>query len=87
MRAILPLLGIALLVPAATGAKTIKVRGEGIAPCIAWVQEHERKSSRQRDQDSWLLGYVSAASAMLEIPGVEGRFGGVPQYRSRDVDR
>ncbi len=71
MRAILPLLGVALLVPAATGAKTIKVRGEGLAPCIAWVQEHDRKSSRQHAQDSWLLGYVSAASAMLEIPGVE----------------
>ena len=57
MRAILPLLGIALLVPATTGAKTIKVRGEGLAPCSAWVQEHDRKSSRQHVQDGWLLGY------------------------------
>ena len=71
MRAAVPLLGIALILPLGATAKTIKVRGEGLAPCIAWVQEHDRKSNRQHVQDSWLLGYVNAVSGMLEIPGVE----------------
>jgi hypothetical protein len=64
-------LGIALLAPGTVAGKTIKVRGEGLASCTAWVQEHQRKSRRQSDQDSWLLGYVNAVSGMLEIPGVE----------------
>jgi hypothetical protein len=71
MRAAISLLSIVLLLPLSATAKTIKVRGEGLAPCIAWVQEHDRKSNRQHVQDSWLLGYVNAASGMLEIPGVE----------------
>ena len=72
MRAAVPiLLIVALLAPAALAGKTIKVRGEGLASCNAWVQEHQRKSRRQSDQDSWLLGYVNAVSGMLDIPGVE----------------
>jgi hypothetical protein len=71
MRAAILFLGIVLILPLAATAKTIKVRGEGLAPCIAWVQEHDRKSNRQHVQDSWLLGYVNAVSGMLEIPGVE----------------
>jgi hypothetical protein len=65
------LLGIALVAPGAVAGKTIKVRGEGLATCTAWFQEHERKSRRQSDQDSWLLGYVNAVSGMLDVPGVE----------------
>ena len=34
MRAAIPILGIALILPLAATAKTIKVRGEGLAPCI-----------------------------------------------------
>jgi len=71
MRAAVFLLGISLVLPISATAKTIKVRGEGLASCTMWVQEHDRKSSRQHVQDSWLLGYVSAVSGMLEIPGVE----------------
>jgi hypothetical protein len=71
MRAAILLLGIALISLPAAIAKTIKVRGEGPAPCTAWVQEHDRKSNRQHVQDSWLLGYVNAVSGMLDVPGVE----------------
>jgi hypothetical protein len=71
MRAAIPMLGIALMLALPAAAKTIKVRGEGLATCTAWVQEHNRKTSRQHVQDSWLLGYVNAVSGMLEVPGVE----------------
>ena len=71
MRVAILLLGIVLILPLSATAKTIKVRGEGLAPCTAWVQEHDRKSNRQHVQDSWLLGYVTAVSGMLETPGVD----------------
>jgi hypothetical protein len=71
MRAAVLLLGIVLNAPLTATAKSIKVRGEGLAPCIAWVQEHDRKSNRQHVQDSWLLGYVTAVSGMLDNPSVE----------------
>ena len=69
------LLGIVLILPLSATAKTIKVRGEGLAPCSAWLQEHDRKSNRQHVQDSWLLGYVTAVSGTLETPGVEDASG------------
>jgi hypothetical protein len=71
MRAAALLLGIVLILPVAATTKTIKVRGEGLASCTSWVQEHDRKSRRQSVQDSWLLGYVNAVSGMLDVPGVE----------------
>ena len=71
MRAANALLSILLVVPFAATAKTIIVRGEGLASCASWIEEHDRKSSRLPVQDSWLLGYVNAVTGMLEIPGVE----------------
>jgi hypothetical protein len=71
MRVAIFLLSIVLILPPSATAKTIKVRGEGLAPCTSWIEEHNRKSNRQHIQDSWLLGYVTAVSGMLETPGVE----------------
>ena len=72
MRAANALLSILLLVLSFdAAAKTVTVRGEGYASCASWIQEHDRKSSRQPVQDSWLLGYVNGVSSTLEIPGVE----------------
>jgi len=71
MRVAILLLCFVLILPLSATAKTIKVRGEGLAPCTSWVQEHDRKSNRQHVQDSWLLGYVTAVSGMLEAPDVE----------------
>ena len=71
MRTVSALGTILLLLPVAAAAKTITVRGEGFASCASWIQEHDRKSSRQPVQDSWLLGYVNGVSSTLEIPGVE----------------
>ena len=65
------LLIVSLLLPITAAAKTVTVRGEGNASCSSWTQEHALGSNRQRDQDSWLLGYVNATSAMLDIPGIE----------------
>jgi hypothetical protein len=62
---------ILLLWPAAGEAKTITVRGEGYASCNMWTQEHTIRSRRQPVQDSWILGYVNAASSMLDLPDVE----------------
>jgi hypothetical protein len=56
MRAASALLTILLLSPFAATANTITVRGEGFATCASWIQEHDRKSSRQPAQDGWLLG-------------------------------
>jgi hypothetical protein len=71
MRPAIALVTILLLLPFAATAKTITVRGEGFATCASWIQEHDRKSSRQPIHDSWLLGYVNGVSSTLEIPGVE----------------
>ena len=65
------LLIVSLLLPITAAAKTVTVRGEGNASCSSWTQEHALGSNRQRDQDSWLLGYVNATSVMLDIPGIE----------------
>jgi hypothetical protein len=64
------LVGLALLLPCAT-AKTITVRGEGLAPCNIWIREHEAGTSRRPVQDSWILGYVNAAAGMLDVPDIE----------------
>jgi hypothetical protein len=71
MRTANTLLTILLLLPFDAMAKTITVRGEGFASCAIWIQEHATKSSRQAVQDSWILGYVTAATSMLDVPGVE----------------
>src|SRR3954466_13297530 len=60
-----------LLVTAPMGAKTVRVRGEGAAFCVAWTQAHERSSPRQPVQDSWLFGYINAIAGSLDVPGVE----------------
>ena len=60
-----------LLLPLSAAAKTITVRGEGFASCASWTQEHEKSSRRQPVQDSWLLGYVNAATGMLDVPGID----------------
>ena len=65
------LLAVLLLLPAVASAKTINVRGEGVASCSAWTDAHVRKTDRHPVQDSWLLGFVNATSASLDIPGVD----------------
>ena len=71
MQKLYALVILGLLWPLAAEAVTITVRGEGNASCNAWTREHAARSNRQRDQDSWILGYVNAAASMLEIPTVE----------------
>jgi len=82
MRAACALLLALLMLPAAALAKTITARGEGAASCSAWTQEHENKTSRRPVQDSWILGYVNAAAAMLELPGVDDVSA---SFRNRDL--
>ena len=65
------LLAVLLLLPVVASAKTINVRGEGVASCSAWTDAHTRKTDRHPVQDSWLLGFVNATSASLDIPGVD----------------
>jgi hypothetical protein len=60
-----------LLVTEPVAAKTVRVRGEGAAFCIAWTQAHARNSPRQPVQDSWLFGYINAVAGSLELPGIE----------------
>jgi hypothetical protein len=71
MRAVFAVLTMILLAPVDTLAKTINVRGEGVAPCRAWTDAHARKSDRYPVQDSWLLGYVNAVAGFLDFPGVD----------------
>ena len=71
MQKLYALVILALLWPLTAEAVTITVRGEGNASCNAWTREHAARSNRQRDQDSYILGYVNAAASMLEIPTVE----------------
>jgi hypothetical protein len=71
MRWMMVLAAILLQLPLDATAKTITVRGEGFASCSIWLREHTAMTTRQPVQDSWVLGYVNAAAAMLEIPGVE----------------
>jgi hypothetical protein len=71
MRAAFALLTIILLAPVDAPAKTINVRGEGVASCRAWSDAHTRKTDRFPVQDSWLLGYVNAVAGFLDFPGVE----------------
>ena len=65
MRAANALLSILLLVLSFdAAAKTVTVRGEGYASCASWIQEHDRKSSRQRQcWYTWKWGDVSTAAA------------------------
>jgi hypothetical protein len=71
MQKLYALVILASLWPLNADAITITVRGEGNASCNAWTREHAIRSNRQRDQDSWILGYVNAAASMLELPDVE----------------
>ena len=71
MRAVSALALVLLLVPLSASAKTINVRGEGVATCTAWTREHTDKTTRYPVQDSWLLGYVNAVAGMLDVPGVD----------------
>ena len=82
MRAACALLAVFLVVPLAASAKTITARGEGAASCSAWTQEHENRTTRRPVQDSWILGYVNAAAAMLEIPGIDDI---TTSFRNRDL--
>jgi hypothetical protein len=71
MKAACALALVLLVVPLSATAKTINVRGEGVATCMAWTRAHTSKSDRYPVQDSWLLGYVNAVAGMLDVPGVE----------------
>ena len=82
MRTAYAFLAIALVLPFAATAKTITARGEGSAACSAWTQEHETRTSRRPVQDSWILGYVNAATAMLEMPGIDDV---TTSFRNRDL--
>src|SRR5215468_3844179 len=87
MRLAYGLLAILLISPCVTmpfaaSAKTITARGEGAAACSAWTQEHENRTSRRPVQDSWILGYVNAAAAMLELPNVDDVSA---SFRNRDL--
>ena len=82
MRTAYALLAVVLMVPFAATAKTITARGEGAASCSAWTQEHENTTNRKHVQDSWILGYVNAAAAMLELPGVDDVSA---SFRNRDL--
>src|SRR5215468_3468832 len=73
---------IALMLPFVATAKTITARGEGSAACAAWTEEHENKTSRRPVQDSWILGYVNAAAAMLELPNIDDVSA---SFRNRDL--
>jgi hypothetical protein len=82
MRTAHALLAAFLMVPFAATAKTVTARGEGAAPCSAWTEEHEKRTSRRPVQDSWILGYVNAAAAMLEFPGIDDVSA---SFRNRDL--
>src|SRR5262245_65102107 len=71
MRAVLAIATVLMLAPVDALAKTINVRGEGVATCRAWSDAHTRKTDRYPVQDSWLLGFVNATSAMMDVPGVD----------------
>src|SRR5262245_20935200 len=71
MRAALVLLTAFLVMPVDTQARTINVRGEDVARCSAWTDAHTRKTDRYPVQDSWLLAFVNATSAMLDIPSID----------------
>ena len=82
MRAACALLVVFLMVPFVAMAKTITARGEGSAACSAWTEEHEKRTTRRPVQDSWILGYVNAAAAMLELPNVDDVSA---SFRNRDL--
>ena|SRR5438874_10111437 len=82
MRRAYALLSVFLVMPFAASAKTITARGEGSAACSAWTQEHENRTTRRPVQDSWVLGYVNAASAMLEFPNIDDVS---TSFRNRDL--
>jgi hypothetical protein len=71
MRAAFALLTMVMIGPVDALAKTINVRGEGVASCGDWSNAHTRKSDRFPVQDSWLLGYVNAVAGFLDFPGVD----------------
>lgn len=77
MRAIGALWAILLITAVTADAKTLTVRGEGIATCAIWLREHAAKTDRQPVQDSWILGYVNGVTGTLDVPGIDDVSSGV----------